>query len=172
MNDSLKIILLSDTHSFLQESAFSFLAEADEIWHAGDIGDIKLIDRLAQIKPVRAVHGNIDDQTVRLEYPQDLFFTIQGLRFWMTHIGGYSEHYHPSVKKILEQQPPDVFICGHSHILRVMRDKKYNNMLTLNPGAAGEHGFHSVKTMLRFSIANGKIDNMEVIELGKRGKIS
>lgn len=169
--DKLKVILLSDTHSYLQSSAFALLEEADEIWHAGDIGDIALADRLRQIKPLRAVYGNIDDHHVRSEFPENLLFEVQGIRFWMTHIGGYPGHYAHSVRKALTTTPPQVFICGHSHILRVMRDPEFGNMLVLNPGAAGEHGFHKVKTMLRFTIYKGKIENMEVVELGKRGEL-
>ncbi len=166
-----KIILLSDTHNHLPSKIIPYIENADEVWHAGDIGDISLLDPIKKIKPVRAVFGNIDNHIVRAEYPLDNRFEIDGIDFWMTHIGGYPGHYIPRVRKILETQPPAVFICGHSHILRVMRDKTYNNMLVLNPGAAGTHGFHLMKTFLQFEIINGKIENMAAIELGKRGAI-
>lgn len=168
----MKIGLISDTHSFLDPKVFDYFQNVDEIWHAGDIGDRKVIDALKQFKKVRAVYGNIDDASLRNEWPEDLWFNLEGLTIWMTHIGGAPPHYNPRVKKVLKDKIPDLFICGHSHILRVVKDKSYNNMLYLNPGAAGQHGFHIMKTLLRFDIESGSVKNMEVIELGKRGAIN
>ncbi|HEY3402628.1 MAG TPA: metallophosphoesterase family protein, partial [Ohtaekwangia sp.] len=121
---------------------------------------------------LRAVFGNIDDKTVQARYPEDLFMTCEGVTFWMTHIGGSPPNYNPRVKRMLKEKTPDVFICGHSHILRIKRDPAYNNMLYLNPGAAGNHGFHLIKTIVRFDVLDKEIKNMEVIELGKRGMIN
>ena len=166
----MKILLLSDTHSYLDDAILKHAAAADEIWHAGDFGNIATADALQKIKPLRGVWGNIDGKDVRIVYPLDNRFTINGLDVLMTHIGGYPGHYEQRVKRIIEQAPPMLFICGHSHILKVMRDPKYN-MLCMNPGAAGVHGFHKMRTMIRFSINNGKIENPEEIELGLRGKL-
>lgn len=166
-----KIGLLSDTHGFLDRRVFEFFSDVDEIWHAGDVGGIELLDELKKFKPLRAVYGNIDDARLRTEYPEDNRFIVEGFDVWITHIGGYPEHYSSRVRNILQAKPPDIFVCGHSHILRVMRDAKYRNMLCLNPGAAGIHGFHKIKTMLRFTLDNKKVTSMEAIELGKRGEI-
>lgn len=165
-----KVILLSDTHSFLDDKIIAHCDWADEIWHAGDIGNVEVADRLEKIKPMRAVFGNIDGKDLRVIYPLDNRFIINGLDVYITHIGGYPGHYERRVRHILEVNPPQLFICGHSHILKVMRDQKYN-MLCMNPGAAGVHGFHKMRTMIRFSIDAGKILQPEVIELGKRGNI-
>jgi uncharacterized protein len=166
-----RIGLLSDTHSFLEPKALEILKDVIEIWHAGDIGDEAVTESLKAIKPLRAVHGNIDGPALRYEFPQDDRFILEGFEVWITHIGGYPGNYAPRVKKLLAERAPQILVCGHSHILRVMRDPAYNNMLVLNPGAAGVHGFHQVKTMLRFTLDNGKISNMEAIEMGKRGEI-
>lgn len=162
-----KILLLSDTHSFIDEQILKFVKQADEVWHAGDIGNIDVIDTIANFKPVRAVYGNIDDSKIRSEYPLDLTFTVEKVKVWMTHIGGYPNRYDKRIKTEITQKPPNLFISGHSHILKVMFDKKLN-LLHMNPGAAGKHGFHKVRTMLRFEINNDKITNLEVIELEKR----
>jgi len=167
----MKIGLLSDTHSYLDPRVFEYFKDCDEVWHAGDVGDISLITQLKSFKSLRAVFGNIDDKEIQHTFPEDLWFTLEGITIWMTHIGGSPPNYNPRIKKILKEKIPDVFICGHSHILRVKRDPNFNNMLYLNPGAAGNHGFHTIKTLVRFDIVKGKIENMEVIELGKRGVI-
>jgi len=164
----MKIGLLSDTHSYLDPKILEHFAACDEIWHAGDIGDDGLADALEKFKPLKAVFGNIDDKNLQKRFPEDLWFDCEGMKIWMTHIGGAPPNYNPRVNKILKQKIPDVFICGHSHILRVKKDEK-RNMLYINPGAAGNHGFHSVKTIVRMEIEQGKIGKMEVIELGKRG---
>lgn len=165
-----KIGLLSDTHSWLDPAVFEYFKEVDEIWHAGDIGNIKVIDDILDFKPTRVVYGNIDNHEVRSMAPEDCKFKIEGLNIWMTHIGGYPGRYSKRVREELDRFAPDIFICGHSHILKIMRDKKYNNMLCINPGAAGVHGFHKMRTMVRFELNNDKIGNLEVIELGLRGK--
>ena len=168
----MKIGLLSDTHSYLDPKIFEHFKACDEIWHAGDIGDRAVADTLEKFKPVRAVYGNIDDREMQARYPEDLWFTCEEMTIWMTHIGGAPPNYNPRVKKILKSKVPDIFICGHSHILRVKKDPNFKNMLYLNPGAAGNHGFHPIKTIMRFEIIGKEIKNLEVIELGKRGAIS
>ena len=166
----MKIILLSDTHGFLDDRIIAYCQNADEIWHAGDIGTISVAETLEKIKPLRAVYGNIDGREIRQQFPLDNRFLINGISVWMTHIGGYPGRYDQRVRNILNQNSPDLFICGHSHILKVMRDQKFN-MLMMNPGAAGISGFHKMRTMLRFEINDSKINNVEVIELGKRATI-
>lgn len=165
-----KIGLISDTHSWLDPQVFEYFSAVDEIWHAGDIGAITVMDQLANFKPCRMVYGNIDDATVRSATKLDNKFKIEGVKVWMTHIGGYPGRYSARVREQLNENPPDLFICGHSHILKVMRDKKYGNMLCMNPGAAGVHGFHKVRTILRFEVGDNNISNLEVIELGLRGQ--
>lgn len=167
----MKIGLLSDTHSYFDPKVLTYFKDCDEIWHAGDIGDRIVVDALEKIKPLRAVYGNIDDQDMQVRYPEDLWFDCEGLTVWMTHIGGAPPNYNPRVKKIFKERTPDIFICGHSHILRVKKDPNYNNLLYLNPGAAGNHGFHHIKTIVRFEVIGKEIKNMEVIELGKRGAL-
>ncbi len=163
----MKIGLLSDTHSFLDSAIFDYFAECDEVWHAGDIGDAEVLDQLEAFKPLRAVYGNIDDTQIRGRTPLNNIFTIAGLSVVMTHIGGYPGRYTPRLRKLLDEHQPDVYICGHSHILKVMMDKK-RHILHLNPGACGRHGFHKVRTLLRFEIKDARVTNMEVIELGAR----
>ncbi|MBX2877200.1 MAG: metallophosphatase family protein [Saprospiraceae bacterium] len=165
-----RIGLISDTHSHLEEKVFDHFAECDEIWHAGDIGAIEVADRLAAFKPFRAVYGNIDDAVVRRTYPLDLHFTCEEVKIWLTHIGGYPGRYKKRVKDQLSELNPDLFICGHSHILKVMPDPKHN-LLHINPGAAGVHGFHQVKTLIRFTIDGKQIKDLEVIEMGRRGAL-
>ncbi|WP_276365946.1 metallophosphoesterase family protein [Chryseolinea sp. H1M3-3] len=167
----IRVGLLSDTHGYLDEKVYHHFKDCDEIWHAGDIGNSMIADALENFKPLRAVFGNIDDINLQTRFPEDQFFKCEQVNVWMTHIGGVPPNYNPRVKKILKENPPDIFICGHSHILRVKRDVQYNNMLYVNPGAAGNQGFHAMKTILRFSITQHKIENMEVIELGKRGAL-
>jgi len=162
-----KILLLSDTHSYIDSQILKFVKQADEVWHAGDIGTIEVMDTIRKIKPVRAVFGNIDDALIRSEFPLDLKFTIENVNVWITHIGGYPNRYDFRIKEEISKNPPKLFISGHSHILKVMFDKKLN-LLHMNPGAAGKHGFHQVRTMLRFEIDDDKISNLEIIELEKR----
>lgn len=162
-----KILLLSDTHSHIDEQILKYVTQADEVWHAGDIGDLVVTDTIKKIKPLRAVFGNIDNHEARLEFPLHNRFIIDGVDVWITHIGGYPDKYSPAIREEIRKNPPKLFICGHSHILKVQFDKKLN-LIHMNPGAAGKHGFHQIRTMLRFEIQNGKIENLEVIELGKR----
>jgi len=159
-----KIGLLSDTHSFLDDAVFKHFENCDEIWHAGDFGNIELADQLAVFKPLRGVYGNIDGKEIRQTYPEDLRFNCGGLDVWMTHIGGYPDKYSPRVKRTIYTKPPQLFIAGHSHILKVIYDKKIN-CLHLNPGAAGKQGWQKVRTLMRFNIFDGKINQLEVIEL-------
>jgi len=162
-----KILLLSDTHGHMDDTILKYAAKADEIWHAGDIGNLKVTDALAELKPVKGVHGNIDDAMVQKEFPKHNRFMCEAVDVWITHIGGYPGRYNRHIRDEIRKNPPKLFICGHSHILKVMNDKTLG-VLHMNPGACGKHGFHQVRTMLRFSIDGKKIDDLEVIELGKR----
>lgn len=162
-----KILLLSDTHSHIDDVILKYVHLADEVWHAGDIGDLIVTDTIRKIKPLRAVFGNIDDDKARLEFPLHNRFVCENVAVWMTHIGGYPGKYNPNITKELARNPPKLFICGHSHILKVMMDKK-NNFLHMNPGAAGKSGFHQVRTMLRFVIDGEKIKDLEVIEISQK----
>ncbi|MGB6083589.1 metallophosphoesterase family protein [Moheibacter sp.] len=163
----MKILLLSDTHGYVDERILDYASKADEVWHAGDIGDLKVTDEISKVSRLRAVYGNIDNAEIRKEFPLHHRFEIESLDVWMTHIGGYPGKYSPAIREEIYKNPPKLFICGHSHILKVMPDKKLN-LLHMNPGACGIYGFHQVRTMLRFEINSGKIENPEVIELGKR----
>jgi putative phosphoesterase len=159
-----RIGLLSDTHSYLDDAVFKHFADCNEIWHAGDFGTMQLADELAAFKPLRGVYGNIDGADIRQSYPENLRFNCEDVDVWMTHIGGYPDKYSPAVKREIYTKPPGLFISGHSHILKVMFDKKIN-CLHLNPGAAGKQGWHKVKTLMKFCITEKKIHNLEVIEL-------
>lgn len=167
----MKIGLMSDTHSFLDERIFQHFSECDEVWHAGDFGSMSVVERLRAFKPLRGVYGNIDDRRIQAEMPLDLRFTCAGVPVFMTHIGGYPGRYNPRVRKILQDDPPrdGLFICGHSHILKAMPDKQWG-FLHLNPGACGNEGWHQVKTLMRFVLEAGSIGDLEVIELGARGR--
>ena len=163
----MKIGLLSDTHGHLDDRVFQHFEDCDEIWHAGDIGTSTIIEKLTAFKPFRGVYGNIDGKDVRQLCPEDVWFSCEGLTVWMTHIGGYPPKYNPRTRKVLEDKVPDLFICGHSHILKIIRDPK-TNLLHINPGAAGLQGFHKIKTLVRFEVNDAQIQHMQVIELGKR----
>ncbi len=167
----MKIGLLSDTHSILDTRVINYFKDCDEIWHAGDIGDASVVDQLEKIKPLRAVFGNIDDKDIQARFPEDNWFDCEGMNIWMTHIAGSPPNYNPRIKKVLKDKIPAILICGHSHILKVKKDPNYKNLLYINPGAAGNHGFHLIKTIMRFEIIGKEIKNMEVIELGKRGAL-
>lgn len=162
-----KVLIISDTHSHLDERLLRYVEQADEVWHAGDIGSLEICDRLAKLKPFRAVWGNIDGAEFRKEYPENLVFTCEEVKVYMTHIGGYPGKYAPKARAIIQQEHPGLFICGHSHILKVMFDKNYN-LLHINPGACGVHGFHKVKTAVRLEFHGKEMKNLEVIELGPR----
>lgn len=159
--------LLSDTHGWWDEKYATYFASCDEIWHAGDIGSADVALRLSAIRPLRAVCGNIDDYPVRQMYPKTLHFTVEDVSVMMTHIGGYPGRYEPAIRAELYETKPQLFVCGHSHILKVMFDKRLN-CLCLNPGAAGKSGFHTVRTLMRFVIDGADIRDMEIIELAKR----
>ncbi len=161
-----KILLLSDTHSYMDDTILKYVKQADEVWHAGDIGDLNVTDRIKALKPLRAVYGNIDDAKARVEFPEHLRFLCEDVDVWITHIGGYPPKYNNRVRESITANPPDIFICGHSHILKVMPDKTLG-LLHMNPGAIGKHGFHKVRTMIRFTIDGSAIENLEVIELKK-----
>ena len=163
----IKILLLSDTHSYIDEDILKYVKEADEVWHAGDIGDIVVTDAIKKIKPMKAVYGNIDNAIIRTEFPEHNRFMCEEVDVWITHIGGYPDRYSVAIKEEIKRNPPKLFISGHSHILKVQFDKKLN-LLHMNPGAAGKYGNHQVRTMLRFEIDKDKIQNLEVIEIGKK----
>jgi len=167
----MRIGLLSDTHSYLDPKVLEHFINCDEIWHAGDIGDARVTEELQRSKIVRAVYGNIDDKNIQSLWPEDFRAEVEGVSVLMTHIGGIPPRYNPRVKKLLAEKPAGLFICGHSHILKIGRDASHNNMLFVNPGAAGNHGFHHMKTIVRFEILSGEVRNMEVVELGKRGRL-
>jgi len=166
----MKIGILSDTHGWIHPKLFDFFNSVDEIWHAGDIGNAETADKLSAFKPMRAVYGNIDGSEVRKMFKKTLRFTTEGKVIYITHIGGYPGHYEPAVRDYLSVNPPGIFICGHSHIARVMFDKK-GGFLYINPGAAGYSGFHKIMTAIRFQIDDGNAHDLELIELGERGNV-
>ena len=161
-----KILLLSDTHSHIDEFMIKYIKQADEVWHAGDIGDLIVTDTIKKLKPLRAVYGNIDNTEARSEFPLNNRFFCENVDVWITHIGGYPGRYSPAIRNEIESKPPQLFISGHSHILKVMNDKKLG-VLHMNPGAIGKNGMHQVRTMLRFEINGNKIENLEVIEINR-----
>ncbi len=163
----MKILLLSDTHSYIDDRILAYAGQADEIWHCGDFGNETVSDALAKIKPLRGVYGNIDGTEIRKEFPEVLSFTCEDVRVLMIHIGGYPGKYTPLARTEIASQQPKLFISGHSHILKAMYDEK-NQLLHLNPGAAGKVGWHKMRTMMRFEIKGSEILNLEVIELGKK----
>ncbi|MDQ2658218.1 MAG: metallophosphatase family protein [Bacteroidota bacterium] len=164
--------IISDTHGSLDPKVFEHFRECDEVWHAGDIGTMEVANALEDFKPLRAVYGNIDDRDLQVRFAEDLFFDCEGLLVWMTHIGGAPPRYNPRINKLLKSRIPDIFVCGHSHILRVAKDPAHNGMLFINPGAAGNQGFHSIKTLIRFQVSGKEVTKMEAIELGRRGMIA
>ena len=159
-----KIGLMSDTHGYLHPLVFTYFSKVDEIWHAGDIGSLELADQLEKFKSFRGVVGNIDGQDLAIRYPEDNRFTLEGVSVWMTHIGGYPGKYAKRIQTYIQHSSPDLFISGHSHILKIMRDPILN-LLHINPGACGQQGWHQVKTLVRFDLSNGSIKNVEVIDL-------
>ncbi|PCJ86989.1 MAG: YfcE family phosphodiesterase [Flavobacteriales bacterium] len=162
-----RIGLISDTHCHFDSNVYKHFEHCDEIWHAGDIGTIEVADKLAEFKPLKAVYGNIDGQDVRKVWPKNQRFFCEKVDVWITHIGGYPGKYWPEIRQVMKINPPKLFICGHSHILKVMYDEKYG-LLHMNPGAAGITGVHKVKTLLRFSIDGKEIKDLQVIEIGLR----
>lgn len=166
----MKIGLISDTHSFLDEKVFHYFKEVDEIWHAGDIGNIEVLQKLENYKPTLAVWGNIDGGAVRIRTEETMFFEREGVKTAMIHIAGSMPKYNQQTRELIKQYKPKLLVCGHSHILKVAFDKT-NNLLYMNPGAVGKHGFHKIKTLLRFDLEKGEIKNLEAIELGKRASL-
>lgn len=166
----MRIGIISDTHSYLDEKVFGYFEKCDEIWHAGDMGKVDILDRLNQFRPTIAVYGNIDGEQVRKVAPENQLFEREGRKILITHIAGKPPKYNSRVKKLITEHQPDLLVCGHSHILKVQPDKA-NNLLYMNPGAAGVHGFHRVKTLLRMDINQGRFENLEVVELGLRGAL-
>ena len=158
-----RVGILSDTHGVIIPQVYSFFKDVDEIWHAGDIGNIETAEQLEAFKPFRAVHGNIDNHLVRLQYPEDQYFQIEGIHVYMTHIGGYPGHYLPEIRTILQDKKPELYICGHSHILKVIYDDKLN-LLHINPGAAGNSGFHKNITMVRLTIDGKTFKDLEIFD--------
>lgn len=161
----IKIGLISDTHGFLDPQVKEYFKNCDEIWHAGDFGNMSIVDSLREIAPVIGVYGNIDGADIRSEFPLHQRFNRGGLSIWMTHIGGIPNRYCIPIREEMNTNPPDIFVCGHSHILKIVRDEQSGNMLYINPGAAGKHGFQVERTIVRFEIASGKLQKMEVIHL-------
>ncbi len=166
-----RIGLLSDTHGFMDDRILSYLGQCDEIWHAGDIGNLDTAQKLSTLKPLRAVSGNIDGTDLRSQYPLKLRFTCEEVDVLIIHIGGYPAHYSREAATAINSAAPKLFISGHSHILKVIYDQKYQ-LLHINPGAAGIQGFHQIRTLIRFTIDKAIIKDLEVIELGQKGIIS
>lgn len=166
----IKVGLISDTHYYLDPQVHEYFNDCDEVWHAGDFGSMELVEELRQIAPLTGVYGNIDGQDIRNEFPLHQRFSRDGINIWMTHIGGTLGRYCIPIREEIEKNPPDVFICGHSHILKIGRDQEKNRMLFINPGAAGRQGFQVYRTCVRFDIDEGEFRNMEVINLGKIGE--
>lgn len=162
-----KIGLIADTHGWLDDAVFKHFEQCDEIWHAGDFGNYALIEQLRSFKPMRGVYGNIDGHEIRAEYPEVLRFECEQVKVLMIHIGGYPNRYSPLARKHIQEYQPQLFISGHSHILKIMYDEKLQ-CLHMNPGAAGKHGWHKVRTLIRFTVDGKDMKNCEVIELGKR----
>ncbi|AZQ63021.1 metallophosphoesterase [Flammeovirga pectinis] len=162
--------IISDTHGYIDDRITAHLSDCDEIWHAGDIGKEEVTDTLKHLAPLRAVYGNIDGGKLRAEFPEEQIFTINGVSIYMIHIGGYPPRYTAKLKKRLDELKPKIFICGHSHILKVIPDQS-RNLIHINPGAAGKHGFHKMRTLIKLTIEDGKPKDLKVIELGERASL-
>lgn len=161
-----KILLLSDTHGYIDDHILKYVNESDEVWHAGDIGSVEVTNIISNIKPLRAVFGNIDGAEIRLSFTKDLVFECEDVKVFMTHIGGRPGRYAKGVSQKLKSTRPKIFICGHSHILKIIFDETHK-VLFINPGAVGKHGFHKVRTMVRFQLSKGNVKKMEVIEVNR-----
>ena len=165
-----RIGLLSDTHGTVHSRTAEFFATCDEIWHAGDIGNETVVEKLEAMKPLRAVYGNIDGGKLRIDFPEYAVFEVEGLRVLIIHIGGYPGRYNPKARALIQKYHPGLFISGHSHILKVMPDKKHN-LLHINPGAAGNSGFHKKITLVRFNIEKGRVNNLDVLDIDRKKMI-
>lgn len=171
-SQSMLISVLSDTHGFINDQLLSLLKSSDEIWHAGDIGNMEVIDQLSTVPgKLRMVYGNIDDSSIRTITPEYLFFEVQRMKILITHIADNPTKYNSTTRSLIAEHKPDILIAGHSHILKVINDKE-NNLLFINPGACGQHGFHKMRTIIQFEIDNGKPQNLRVVELGQRGQLN
>lgn len=166
-----KVGLLSDTHGFLDDHILHYFKDCDHIWHAGDIGDLHITDVLERQASVKAVYGNIDGHTLRSVWPENQVFQLEGIRVLITHIAGYPGRYNSRTKALIQQHRPQIVMVGHSHIVKVIRDPK-DNHLHINPGAAGVHGFHKIRTIATLQIEKGRLFDFKLIELGKRGVIN
>lgn len=166
----MKIGIISDTHGYLDPEIFEHFQDCDEVWHAGDFGTLDVAKQLQNFKLLRGVFGNIDDDSLRNAFPEDLRFACEESAVWITHIGGRPGKYDRRVAKLLANAPPRLFICGHSHILRIQQDKRHDGMIYLNPGAAGHQGFHVMRTLVTLEFLGNQIGNLKVIELGPRGR--
>lgn len=164
----MKIGLISDTHGYLDPLTLEHFEDCDEIWHLGDIGDIKIIETLNTIAPTLAVYGNIDDISITSIHPENHFLEREGLLFLLTHITGKPLYYNPRVRHLVKEKKPDAVICGHSHIVKVVKSKTEPKHVYINPGAVGKQGFHRMRTIMKMEVLNKKITNLELIELGKR----
>ena len=159
--------LLSDTHGYIDDKILDYLKDCDEIWHGGDIGKLEVTDRLSALKPLKAVWGNIDNHLIRATFKENLWFKCEDLTVWITHIAGKPPKYNANIREQLSVKRPDILVCGHSHILKIERVPEYDNMLHINPGAAGKRGYHKVRTLVRFKIDQKRIFDMEVVEMGR-----
>jgi len=166
-----RIGLISDTHGHVDDRILHHFKDVDQIWHAGDIGTVEISDTLDAFKPLVGVYGNIDGHELRQIHPLEQYFELEGFTIWMTHIAGRPGRYSKGIPDLVRERKPDILVCGHSHILKIMRDKQHN-CLYINPGAAGLNGFHKMRTLVRFTLDNGKIENMEAIELGLRSQFN
>lgn len=167
----IRIGLIADTHGYLDPQVKEFFSDRDEIWHAGDFGNLSIATELEEIAPLTGVYGNIDGQDIRNIYPLHQRFEREGLQIWITHIGGIPGRYCIPIRNEITQNTPDLFICGHSHILKIARDQELNRMLYINPGAAGRQGFQVYRTIIRFTIDSGKLKDLEVINLGNSSEL-
>lgn len=169
MSGKVKIGILSDTHGFMDDLLYKHFSDCDELWHAGDIGHEKIIHELSGFKPLKAVSGNIDDRSVKEHVPEENWFKVNDLLVYIIHIAGKPPKYNRQVLAAIKEKQPDILVCGHSHILKVMPDK-INNLLFINPGAVGQQGFHKIRTALKMTVDKNKVSEMSVIELGRRGR--
>jgi len=164
----MRIVLISDSHGYLDDPILAHVSQADEVWHAGDFGSIEICKKLSSLKPLKGVYGNIDGQDIRKIYPLHNRFMCEGFDVWITHIGGYPGKYDWKIREDIQKNPPDILICGHSHILKIIKDAAHKNLLFINPGAAGKEGFHKVRTLVKFTLKEKIISDFQVVELGGR----